>query len=700
MATIRVADPDDAVDPEMVNMVREYLGYEREPEKQRKWVARRREVDMARPKKSKETGMAVATEEKTQKIQVKADQASQTLEKTAWLDTMIADYLAGSAHSFILHGNVFDFATTLGGFNVRRYLAAVLARHFMVIEYAPDEGVTFPGPKSVADETRGRVKQVLMGDQPAAPELTPAQKALQMAAGNPQAGQEEFTLPSSPGGALGALVQFLEENEPIRDENTSRPRAGREGGKACVIVDRFDLIAPPGDKATLSQPDRALLSLLHRVGTNTAIDVRGGLVIFLSPSLEEIHADLRAASAGLRAIEVPLPTYEERLAFSEQMLVKHEVTLDQGVSLTELASQTAGLGRRHIENIALCAVQASGRTISRPLIQERKKILMSQEYADVLEVMQTSIKLEMVGGHTLAKEYLQEWMVTPLMNPDMHDLAPLGVLLAGGSGVGKTMLVRALANHIGWNCVFLRPEKTKGQFVGQSERLLAKALSGIRALAPCLVFIDEIDQGGRRTEASAGDGGSAVEGNAFGRILEFFSQEGNRGRIVLLGATNRPDLIDTALLRRLEFKVPLFPPETDDDRWSVLATLMTTYKMDLQGLLNDGDGVLSRVANETEGWTQAELDQLVIMAQRMTRIKQIPLKDALVQAHSVMRPATQDVQRMTDLAVGVADNIMVVPERYRAFVGQRQVRGSRTNGRQVERAEQEEVMVGRSGKTL
>ena len=298
------------------------------------------------------------------------------------------------------------------------------------------------------------------------------------------------------------------------------------------------------------------------------------------------------------------------------------------------------------------------------LVRARKRDQLAAEYAEVLEVLEPDVDFAAVGGHAQAKAYLRDCVVGPL-RAGAAEMVPLGIALLGPPGTGKTLLARALARESGLNCVLLRAEKIKGSLVGESERRLAKALGGIEALAPAIVFVDEIDQRFARG-SGGGDGGSAVEANIFARLLEFLSDTAHRGRIVAIAATNRPDLVDPALFRpgRFDTKIPLLPPETAAARAEVLAALLRRA-----GWSDPDDLALAAVGERSEGWTQAELERAVTRATGLARLRGLELGAALAEAVDTLRPATRGIRRMVELALAACDDASLVPERYRELVG-------------------------------
>src|SRR5262249_21903551 len=142
-------------------------------------------------------------------------------------------------------------------------------------------------------------------------------------------------------------------------------------------------------------------------------------------------------------------------------------------------------------------------------------------------------------------------------------------LLVGPPGTGKTLVAEALAKEAGFN--FVRLGDVRSMWVGESERNLSHVLRVLVELAPVVVFVDEVDQMlGQRDQGWSGDSG--VSARLFARILNFMGRNEHRGRIIWVAATNRPDLLDEAMLRRFDRVFPFFVP-SDIDRSRILAAM-------------------------------------------------------------------------------------------------------------------------------
>jgi transitional endoplasmic reticulum ATPase len=311
---------------------------------------------------------------------------------------------------------------------------------------------------------------------------------------------------------------------------------------------------------------------------------------------------------------------------------------------------------------------------TRELVKARKGELLSTEYADTLTLLEPDVEWADVGGQDLVKDWMARKIVNVARGGDPKRLARMvtGLCLMGPPGTGKTWLLRALAKALGWNAVSLDGDKIRGGIVGESERRLEKALTGIEALAPCLVLVDELDQMmPRRVLSSGGDGGSAVQSQAFGRLLQFFAEPKHRGRVLAIGATNRPDQVDAAMFRpgRFDVKIPLLPPDSDAERADMLATILHRYSP--QTSAHTIRPTLDELGTSTEGWTPAELERLVLLALDELDDSDLMLDEALEAARSWMKPSTRDIQLQTRLALQECDDLRLVPLKYRPSVGER-----------------------------
>ena len=233
----------------------------------------------------------------------------------------------------------------------------------------------------------------------------------------------------------------------------------------------------------------------------------------------------------------------------------------------------------------------------------------------------------------------------------------------GAPGTGKTVMVEATAKEAAVNAVQLRLSKILGRYVGDSERNLEKALELISSMTPCLVFIDEIDQ--QFSRGTGGEGDSGVSNRLFARVMEFAADTSHRGQVVIMAATNRPDLLDAAVKRpgRFDKKVVFVPPATPEQRLEIVRAIGRKYEFGV-------DEILPSILHGTAGWTGAELEALSLKALDVAheRGEEPPTGDDWAEAFDLYLPSTQEIERMTDYALREVNDLSLVPENLRQRV--------------------------------
>jgi SpoVK/Ycf46/Vps4 family AAA+-type ATPase len=306
---------------------------------------------------------------------------------------------------------------------------------------------------------------------------------------------------------------------------------------------------------------------------------------------------------------------------------------------------------------------------------QRKAEIMLGEYAEVLETQEPRYSFDDVGGHELLKAWLRKHIVDRVRSgdPDALRRLPKGLIFTGPSGTGKSLLCEALAAEMGFNLTLLRPENIKGGIYGESEQKTARAFAGIRAGTPTLVFIDEIDQALRRGGGGAGGAADAAENNIFKRVLEEVGDPKTRGSVLYIGACNRPDLCDAALLRpgRFDEKIPVLPPAAFE-RQSYFETLLLRHANGFS--IGDVFGQVdwNAVVAASGGWTGAEIEQAVISAYDLYELDEVPMHEAVLQAAESVIPATGDIELHTSLAISACNRKDLIPEAYRARADDKQ----------------------------
>lgn len=193
-------------------------------------------------------------------------------------------------------------------------------------------------------------------------------------------------------------------------------------------------------------------------------------------------------------------------------------------------------------------------------IKRHKRRAINEQSNGLLEIIDVTRGFDAIGGMEIVKTYLRALsrrILASSIDGRYHHLIPRGLILSGPPGTGKTIIAEALALESNLNMVKLR--NVREGLVGASERNLTRAFDVIKALSPILVFVDEIDQAfGGRGLGQSSDGGTSER--IFGQILEFLGDDRNRGNVIWIAASNRPDVLDAALLRRFDRIIPCLLP--------------------------------------------------------------------------------------------------------------------------------------------
>lgn len=549
-----------------------------------------------------------------------------------WLQETIEKWRAGIAHTFILHGNVDDLMSP--GICVKDALLAsgLVASREIVINYDRSRGIDFPIPSH---------RQAFMEVVGLQEQVPPALAALQQVRG-----QQTTQLPTAPGSALPLIEKAL----PLVDED--------QKSRTAVIIDHAETIFPNTDISAMSPEDRNSLVTILRWAKEREFTKAGPPIFLLVENPGDLHISLRRASSRIEAVKVPYPDYVSRLEFIQQLAKGKNISIEE--SPEWLASVTAGLKKVHIEDLFLRA-DLDGSEIAPDLVRERKEEIVRSEFAEILEITEPRVSFDDIGGLDYVKEFFLKNVVKPMREGNAARV-PMGVLLLGPPGTGKTVLAEAVAKESGMNCASLDVGKILGSYVGQSERNLERALECIRSLAPTIVIVDEIDQAGLNRTNS---GDSGVSNRVFRRLLEFMSDTSYRGKVLWLGLSNRPDLLDAALKRpgRFDKKVPILVPEPEE-REAIFRVMFRKYAIPYEVK------EWFRAVEATEGWTGAEIEALVLKAYEVAGedpVTEVYLDEALDRYF----PTTQDIEAMTTLAVAECNDADLLPPRYRAKLQER-----------------------------
>ena len=303
------------------------------------------------------------------------------------------------------------------------------------------------------------------------------------------------------------------------------------------------------------------------LGVDDEIRATDNMVILISHE-NQVNELLTRTGSGFRVITVDLPWEEERLAFTNLLLslrtrgrAKDFAPLSEDLTPQEFARISGGLRLRDIEGFFRQAQAHGGHNgigVTRRMVREYKAIVIRQMAKNLLEVKEPETGFEAVAGLRHAVDYFRRLVWR--FHSGASDV-PQAILLAGVPGCGKSFIVLALAKELNFPCLIMR--NIRERWIGASEQNLEQVLWITETLAPCLIWIDELDQAlGQRTTGESMDAGTSER--MLARIWEFMGSMKHRGRILWVATTNRPDLLDAATLDRFQIVIPFIHPSPSE----------------------------------------------------------------------------------------------------------------------------------------
>ncbi|MCY4223842.1 MAG: AAA family ATPase [Bacteroidetes bacterium] len=358
-------------------------------------------------------------------------------------------------------------------------------------------------------------------------------------------------------------------------DNYFRLRLGA-GKRIACIIDYAETIIPMAEASMYSADDRSALVNLQRWAHDPLFLQHDFTICLITENLSDLNQQ-HVQSPWTCEINLPLPEQDDRLAFA-QWSVKDVMPLyDEysDIGLQELAQNTPGLGYTQMRTILADTLENKSR-LSFHHLSQLKKVLIEEAAFGMLEFVESRHNLDDVAGHSEAKTHLRQAAFA--LKHGMLDVIPMGYLVSGPVGTGKTFLISCFANEIGIPMVKLK--NFRSQWQGQTEGNLERILNLLEAMPPVAVMIDEADAALGNRDA---EGDSGVSKRVFGQIASFMSKPEHRGRILFFLITARPDLMPVDLKRqgRAEEHLALFYPSTPADRLELLHVMMRRTKIEI-----------------------------------------------------------------------------------------------------------------------
>ena len=577
---------------------------------------------------------------------------------SAWAREMRQIFRSGTTSQFVLYGNIFDLQPAPDGkggveyVSLRSFLSEVMLTPFdVVLLYDRGKGIRV---KKGGDHFHRFLKMFdsFQGTSWASlPDTGPDKVETLDLSG---------LLPRDPKRALELIDRFLRGS--LARTRVADGKSVPDPLKVAVVIDYAHYIAPVGEPLYISGDlSQSIIQILDW-SSDPAITGAFVATVLITETLADLNG-LLVENPYAAKIQIGMPDAQELKDYIRDV-TKEAQDFDKMCEVPRdgLAEKLVGLTRVNARNLIQRAL-SGGEKITLKYLTKVKKELIEKEAFGRLEFIESERTLDDVAGHVEAKAWLRQDAL--LLKRGRLQAIPMGYLLTGRIGTGKTFLVYCLAGEVGVPCVELKNFREK--WVGATEGNLEKVFTVLHALGQVIVFVDEADQATGRRGSDEGDSG--LSGRVYAMLAKEMSDTDNRGKIIWMFATSRPDLLEVDLKRqgRLDVHIPLFPPQDRESRQAMFASLARKLKMDIRleelPLIPDNDQI---GGNEMEG--------ILMRAIRLyeTQPDEAPkkdLKDIITDVLSDFRPSahTERLELMDLVAVKECTDSRFLPPKYKSM---------------------------------
>jgi len=540
-------------------------------------------------------------------------------------------FRSGACAQFILHGNVFDAIPYDGRMlSLKTFLNEVMfAGYDVVLSYDRSRGIrALKGGEDWGEWLRGA-----LGDE-----------------------IRNQSYLREPGAALELIDRYLLRTlnlQALKDPGAAAT------SKIAVMLDFAEFVVPRGDPVALGGAFSANVVKVLGWANDPAILHANIVTVLLTEGLHDLN-ELVVENPHAVTLRVPLPGEAEMREYLDALIATQlpDLPAQSDVPVEALARRLTGLSRVGARRVLALALK-NGERITGAWLSRMKKETIERECQGLLEFVESSLTLDHVAGLEAVRGWLRE--DTELLRRGALHALPMGYLIAGRIGTGKTFLVTCWAGELGIPCVVFK--NFRDRWVGATESNLEKIFSVLRALGQVVVFVDEADQAAGKREG--GDGDSGLSGRVYSMLAKEMSDTRNRGRIIWVFATSRPDLLEVDLKRqgRLDVHIPLFPPETAAERRALLLAVARKIKVPLAETdLPELPESITLGGNEIEGVFVRGLRVYELSVEPRP-----PLREVLSAVFREVRPSahTRKLEYMDLVAVKECTDVRFLPARYR-----------------------------------
>jgi AAA+ superfamily predicted ATPase len=548
-----------------------------------------------------------------------------------WAREFANKYGSKTANLYILHGNIRDFLphkSNAGEFTfalIQDYIAErIFGNQNIIVFYNKSSGVIFLNEEMALDYQRTMKKKYPDIKDPS-----------------------DFMSPNPEESFFYLEKYFLARIPQDRTEQC----------RMVLIIDYAETIVPPGDLGRYNEEDRFCLVSLNRWAVNPLFTEGDISIILLTENLADISPRLAGSPATVK-VSVPFPGEDVRKSFLDSKLREGKLVLEKGLGSAQVASVTNGLNLMNLNRL-ISENFETAEVLTMDYLRRKKKDIIETEAAGLLEFLETSFNLSHVSGHDFVKKRFRN--AARAIKMGRLDVLPMGYLLAGPVGTGKSFIVSAFAGEIGIPMVKFRNFRSKWQ--GDTESNLERILNILTSMAPVAVMIDEADAFlGDRDQ----DGDSGTSNRVFAQIASFMGNTEYRGRIIWFLITCRPDLVPIDLKRqgRAEEHLALFYPDNAAEREDLFKTLVRKLDLDIRNF--PMTELFKKYKHEYSG---ADLEALLIRAKLLAAmdnrvyIKKEDMEEAMADFVPAAYPHEIELQNL--VATVECTSKEMLPERLR-----------------------------------
>jgi AAA+ superfamily predicted ATPase len=531
----------------------------------------------------------------------------------SWAKEMAEIFKSGSISQFVLYGNIDDWVTFTE--NEEQNLQCLSLKDFLTrVMFAPFE--------VVLTYDRGHGIRTAKGSNLFFNFLKTYDTYHHTSYSTGYDNGIDNALPKDPKKALAIIDRFI-RNGLVRTGVDKSGKAVANPMRVAVIIDYVQYLLPRSEVAYTSAESVETLIRIMDWASDPNINNAYVTTCLIAENLNDLNQQLVENQRSAK-IQIGLPGSVEVLNFVKAATSEiKDFSALCDIDRESLAQKLEGLSCIDVQNLIERAIK-NNRRISMDYLRDVKKEMIEKSANGRITFVESTRTLDDVAAHTEAKKWMRQ--DASLMKRGRTKALPMGYLITGRIGTGKTYLVECFAGEAGVPCVELKNFRDK--WVGATEGNLEAIFKILHAMGQVIVFIDEADQVAGKRDSGSGDSG--VSGRIYAMLAREMADTRNRGRIFWIFATSRPDLLEIDLKRvgRLDVHIPLFAPQSTADKRDLFKALAKKNKVVItEEEIPEFPDSLDIGGNEMEG--------ILIMASRMFELQEDDCPDRKSIGHFV-----------------------------------------------------------------